>query len=73
MRVRRHRWDAGALIFGALLVFVGGYYLLRNTLGMGLPELDGEKVWPVVVLALGVVFVVNAITRRQDAIEEPPR
>jgi hypothetical protein len=71
--MRRHRLDAGALIFGALLVFVGGYYLLRNTLGVGLPELDGEKVWPVVVLALGIVVVVNGMTRRRDATEERPR
>jgi hypothetical protein len=72
MRERR-RLDGGALIFGALLLFVGGYYLLRNTLGLELPELDGEKVWPVLVLALGVALVLRGIASRSEPAETPQR
>ena len=45
------------------LLFVGGYYVLRNTPGFDLQELDGEKVWPVIVLAIGVAVLVRAWTQ----------
>jgi hypothetical protein len=71
MRGRR-RLDAGALIFGALLLFVGGYYLLRNTLGLELPELDGDKLWPVLVLALGLALVLRGFVTRGESGEPRP-
>ena len=46
-----------ALFFGALLLFVGGYYFLRNNLGFDLGELDGELVWPAVIFVLGGLLV----------------
>ncbi len=73
MRGRRSGFDAGALIFGALLLFVGGYYLFRNTLGFALPELDSDKVWPVVVIAIGLAFVLRSSFRtRPGSVDEPP-
>ena len=59
----RGRDGLGAVLFGAILLFVGGYYLLRNTLGFNLGELDGERIWPVVVVALGVIIVLRAVDR----------
>ncbi len=47
----------GRLLFGLLLLFVGGYYFLRNTLGFDLGELDGEALWPIVVLVIGGLLV----------------
>ena len=56
--VQRGRWlDIGWLIGGAIIIFVGGYYLLRNTLGFALPELDWDIVWPLAVIALGAGIV----------------
>ncbi len=65
MHGRRRGLDLGALIFGAALLFVGGYYVLRNTFGFDLQELDSEKVWPVIVLAIGVAVLVRAWTGRR--------
>ena len=48
------RLDVGALIFGLVVLFVGVYYLLTNTFGVILPELDWDKVWPLMVIALGL-------------------
>jgi hypothetical protein len=51
----RSRWlDVGWLIAGAIILFVGAYYVIRNTLGFDLPELDGEALWPLAVIALGI-------------------
>ena len=46
--------DWGGLVFAAVLILVGGYFLLRNTLGLTLPEVDWEKLWPILVIVLGV-------------------
>lgn len=58
------RLDVGALLFGGILLFVGGYYFLRNTLGFDLTELDGNAIWPFIVIAIGVAIVMRASRRR---------
>jgi hypothetical protein len=62
-RIER-RSGAGALVFGALFLLVGGYYLFRNTFGFSLPELDGEAVWPIFVVAIGGVLLLRGATER---------
>lgn len=59
--------NGGRIIVGLLLLLVGGYYFLRNTLGFDLGELDEEAVWPVLVLALGALIVFRGLTHRTDA------
>jgi hypothetical protein len=49
----------GRLLFGLLLLFVGGYYFLRNTLGFDLGELDGEALWPIVVIVFGGLLLLR--------------
>lgn len=44
----------GALILAAVLILVGGYYLLRNTFGIDLPELNGDAIWPILIILLGI-------------------
>jgi hypothetical protein len=59
---RRERPGAlGALLFGGLLILVGGYHFLRNNLGIELGPLDGELIWPAVVIVIGVLIVVRSI------------
>ncbi len=50
---RSLRTNGGGLILAVVLILVGGYYFLRNTLGLDLGELDDDAVWPMVVIALG--------------------
>ena len=53
------RLDIGRLIFGLVVLFVGSWFLLRNTLGFDLPELDGEAIWPILVIGLGLAILFN--------------
>lgn len=53
------RVDIGRLIFGLVVLFVGGYFVFRNTLGFDLPELDGDMVWPILVVGLGLAILFN--------------
>ncbi len=67
MEGKRRRFDLGALILGLILLFVGGYYLLRNTLGINLPEIKGDQIWPVVVIAVGAAIIYGVWTSRPGA------
>lgn len=57
------RLDFGAFVLGAVILFAGGYYFLRNTLGFKLDELDWEPIWPVLVIALGASILLEALIR----------
>ena len=48
---RSIRASGGGLILAIILIGVGGYYFLRNTLGLDLGELDEDAVWPVIAIA----------------------
>ena len=66
MSVRRRRSDVGGLVFGVILLLVGGYYLLTKTFGLDLPDLDWGGLWPILVIGLGVIVLVRAIQDRGD-------
>ena len=54
------RIDIGAILLGLLILGVGIYYLLVNTFGLQLAELDWDKIWPLAVVALGIGIIWGA-------------
>ncbi len=56
------RSDVGGLVFGLVLLLVGGYYLLRNTFGIQMAEIDWDMVWPALVIVLGGSLLYRAWT-----------
>ena len=52
--------DLGAVIIGVLVLGVGAYYVLVNTFGVNLPDLDWDKIWPLAIMALGVAIIAGA-------------
>ncbi len=67
MHVGGRMVDIGALIFGALLLLVGGYYLLVNTFGITLPELNWDAIWPIALIGLGLAVLARAIASRSGS------
>jgi uncharacterized membrane protein len=63
--VHRRR-DAGGLIFGGVLLAVGIYYLLQRTLGLDIPDLDWDQLWPIAVILLGGAILYSNWTRRNE-------
>jgi phage shock protein PspC (stress-responsive transcriptional regulator) len=58
-----HRRDPGdrargGLVLGALLIVVGGLFLIRQLL----PSLDFGLLWPIAAIGLGVLLIIVAIT-----------
>ncbi len=46
--------DWGGLIFAAILLLTGGYFLLRNTLGIAMPDIEWNALWPVLLILIGI-------------------
>jgi hypothetical protein len=62
-RDRGRRRDSGSLFFGIILLLIGGYFLLRDTLHIRLPSFG--ELWPIFLIALGLWILLNA-ARRDD-------
>jgi phage shock protein C len=52
---------AGPIVFGAILILVGGYFLLRQFI----PALNPALFWPVLVIIGGVLLIAVAVGRRK--------
>ncbi len=63
-RYRRRR-DDGGIVFGVIVLLVGGYFLLRNTFGLTIPDINWDQVWPVAVILLGLLVVYRAMSTHQ--------
>jgi phage shock protein C len=59
-RPERRDDGRGALVFGALLIVVGAWFLLRKAI----PGLDLDNWWPVFLIGIGVVLLVGAARGR---------
>jgi hypothetical protein len=66
MRIHERR-RFGGLLLGLIVVGVGVYYLLTETFGIDLPEVDWDLAWPVVVIGIGLAIVYRALDRRAGA------
>ena len=62
-RNRQRRRDGGSLFFGVVLLLVGCYFLLRDTLHIRLPDLG--ELWPLFIIALGLWILLNAARRNE--------
>jgi phage shock protein C len=59
-RERRTGDNTGPLILGALLIIVGGLFLARQYI-----NIDIGQLWPVAIIALGVLLIFSAFGRRE--------
>ena len=59
----RNDWNA-SLVFGVIILGIGLWFFATQTLGLDLPRLDWGQLWPIVVIAIGGLIVVNAMRRR---------
>jgi hypothetical protein len=65
LRDRHDRgWDTGALIWGLILLAVGIWFFLDNTLGIDLPSIDWGDIWPVILILVGGAVIYSAMHRR---------
>jgi hypothetical protein len=49
---------------GLILILVGTWYFLDQTLGIRLPRVAWGELWPVILIGLGVLVILRASGRR---------
>lgn len=54
----------GSLVFGVIILVVGLWFFATQTLGLDLPRLDWGQLWPILLIAIGGLIVLNAMQRR---------
>ncbi len=63
-RPRHERRDRnGSLFFGVIILVVGLWFFASQTLGLDLPRLDWDQLWPIIVIAVGAWIVLGSIRR----------
>ena len=66
---RVERDGKAGLIFGAILVLLGAWFLIRRYI----PALDGDFLGPIVLIAIGAIVLAGALTRNPDDTSAKPR
>ena len=54
--------DWGAVVFGVLLVVIGAYLVLKDTLKLDIPDISWDMAWPIILIAIGVIVLLRAMT-----------
>jgi hypothetical protein len=60
----REAADTAGRVWGLLLIAVGAWFFAEFTLGYDLPSIPWRDVWPVGLIAIGLVVVLRGLTRR---------
>ena len=49
----------GSIVVGLVILAVGLWYFADRTLGLDLPRLEADQLWPILVIALGAWLIVR--------------
>lgn len=49
----------GTIIVGLIVLGIGLWYFAERTLGLDLPRLDADQLWPIAVIGIGVWLIVR--------------
>ena len=58
---RRDRGNVGGIVIGLVVLGVGVYFLLRETLRISLPDIG--EFWPIFVIVLGAAILYGGLRR----------
>jgi hypothetical protein len=53
-----------SIVIGLILVAIGAWYFLDQTLGLDMPRINWRDFWPVILIVLGGVIVFRSVGRR---------
>jgi hypothetical protein len=57
------RGRTASIVFGVILLIVGAWFFATRTLGLDLPDLDWDQLWPLILIGIGVWIVLGAVRR----------
>jgi hypothetical protein len=60
----RRAGDTAARIWGLIILAVGAWFFVDVTLGYDMPAVPWSDVWPIGLIAIGLLVVLRGMTRR---------
>ena len=51
------------LILGVIVLVIGAWFFATRTLGLDLPDLDWDQLWPVILIVIGGWIVYSSVRR----------
>ncbi len=57
------RRDMGGLVVGLIVILIGGYFVLDETFGIKMPDINWDQIWPLLIVAVGASILWNAWRR----------
>ena len=61
---RERKANLAMIVIGLLILAVGVYYFLDQTLGVTMPRIQWGSLWPVLLIVLGGVVLLRSVERR---------
>jgi hypothetical protein len=58
--------DTGTVVWGLILLAVGGWFFLDHTLELDMPRIDWSDFWPVILIVIGAVVILQGFGRRSS-------
>ena len=49
----------GSIVVGLVIIAVGLWYFADRTLGLELPNLEADQLWPIAVIAVGAWLIIR--------------
>lgn len=61
---RERETNIASMAVGIILLAVGAWYLLDQTLGIQMPRIDWGDFWPIILIVIGGIMLYRAATGR---------
>jgi len=61
---RQRGTNVASILVGLVFLGIGIWYFLDTTLGLTMPDIEWDNIWPIILIVIGGVIVVRAATDR---------
>jgi hypothetical protein len=61
---RSRESNIASMVVGIILLVIGVWYLLDQTLGIEMPRIDWGDFWPILLIAIGGIMLIRSARRR---------
>ena len=57
--------NVASILVGLVFLGIGTWYFLDTTLGLTMPDIEWDNIWPILLIVIGGVIVFRAATDRE--------
>ena len=61
---RQRGRNVASIVVGLVFLAIGIWYFLDTTLGLTMPDIEWDNIWPIILIIIGGVIVFRAATDR---------